>query len=297
MSFPSAALISLTGFASDRKNDRVPWKLIKENTDSFIDQRYLPEAVDQIDDPSDMRKEQISQLLDHWRRPVSGSDLFRFSHVLVNSKTHETMQALYKNSYPVNTDRIDTQSGHPTLPLLSQALTPTIIDTQIQQPTPLLPALTQINTQQPTPSQAPTNSHPTNTTIIDTQSGQPTPLSQPPTPTNSYPINTQSGHPTLDSDIDPFLLKISQRKAKSRPKIPKTTTPVIAPTEPEQSRPVPKARLKTARNLTASSGEPNLNSNDREEGLGRTKRAPKRRLDIYLAAEEKDAMTKRQRKK
>ena len=92
-----------TGFASGRKNDRVPWKQIKDHTDTFIEQRYLPDqamdGIAQIEDPSDMKKEQITQLLDHWGRPVSGSELFRFSHVLVNSKTDEITRALYKNSF------------------------------------------------------------------------------------------------------------------------------------------------------------------------------------------------------
>jgi hypothetical protein len=34
--------------------------------------------------------------------------------------------------------------------------------------------------------------------------------------------------------------------------------------------------------------------NNQKEGLGRTKRTPKRRLDIYLADEEKEATTKHQ---
>lgn len=45
-----------------------------------------------------MKKEQVIRLLDHWRRPVPGSDLFRFSHVLVNSKTDSTTPALYEDS-------------------------------------------------------------------------------------------------------------------------------------------------------------------------------------------------------
>ena len=45
-----------------------------------------------------MKKEQIIRLLEHWRRPVPGSDLFRFSHVLVNSKTGVMMCALYEDS-------------------------------------------------------------------------------------------------------------------------------------------------------------------------------------------------------
>lgn len=54
--------------------------------------------VSQLEDPSDMKKEQITQLLEHWRRLVPGSDLFKFSHVLVNSKSGEMAPALYTNS-------------------------------------------------------------------------------------------------------------------------------------------------------------------------------------------------------
>ena len=56
------------------------------------------DVITQLEDPSDIRKEQIMQLLEHWRRPVPASDLFRFNHVLVNSKTKEMGLALYENS-------------------------------------------------------------------------------------------------------------------------------------------------------------------------------------------------------
>jgi len=45
-----------------------------------------------------MKKEQIARLVEHWRRPIPASDLFRFSHVLVNSKTDATTLALYEDS-------------------------------------------------------------------------------------------------------------------------------------------------------------------------------------------------------
>jgi len=92
------------GFASGRRHDRVPWKLIKDQTANFINPKYLPEVeIDSVDgvaleDPSDMKKEQISRLLEHWRRPIPGSDLFRFSNVLLNSKTGEMMPASYADS-------------------------------------------------------------------------------------------------------------------------------------------------------------------------------------------------------
>jgi hypothetical protein len=93
------------GFASGRRQDKVPWKQIKDHTASFIDPIYLPEVtldstdrVALIEDPSDMKKEQIIRLLEHWRRAVPGRDLFRFSHVLVNSKSAEMTAALYTDS-------------------------------------------------------------------------------------------------------------------------------------------------------------------------------------------------------
>jgi hypothetical protein len=84
----------------------VPWKHIKDHAADFIRPGHLPEAVlmnagdqaAQLEDPSDMRKEQIVRLLEHWRRPVSASDLFRFTHVLVNGKGGEVEPALYTNS-------------------------------------------------------------------------------------------------------------------------------------------------------------------------------------------------------
>ena len=78
------------------------WRQIKEHTAEFIDPIYLPtnsgDQVVQLEDPSDMKKEQIVGLLEHWRRPVPASDLFQFSHVLVNSKSGEMEWAWYKNS-------------------------------------------------------------------------------------------------------------------------------------------------------------------------------------------------------
>ena len=83
-----------------------PWKQIKEHMANFIDACYLPaamtsntmEQVVQLEDPSDMKKEQIVALLEYWRRPVPGSNLFRFSHILVNSKSRKMECTLYDNS-------------------------------------------------------------------------------------------------------------------------------------------------------------------------------------------------------
>ena len=75
-------------------------------------------GVAPIDDPSDMKKEQISRLVEHWRRPIPACNLFRFSHVLVNSKTDATTPALYKDSQGPHTVaqtrphiEVDTESG------------------------------------------------------------------------------------------------------------------------------------------------------------------------------------------
>jgi hypothetical protein len=45
-----------------------------------------------------MKKEQVARLVEHWRRPIPANDLFRFSRILVNSKTDSTMPALYQDS-------------------------------------------------------------------------------------------------------------------------------------------------------------------------------------------------------
>ena len=66
------------------------------------------ENVQQIEDPSDMKKEQIGRLLEHWRRRVSASDLFRFSHVLVNTKTDEIMCALYTDPFVSHDNDVPT---------------------------------------------------------------------------------------------------------------------------------------------------------------------------------------------
>lgn len=122
-------LLICAGFASGRRHERVPWKQIKEHTADFIDDEYLPAQpttdvrVAPIDDPSDMKKEQIARLVEHWRRPIPACNLFRFSHVLVNSKTDATTPALYEDSQGPHTVAqtrphigADTESGESTQP-------------------------------------------------------------------------------------------------------------------------------------------------------------------------------------
>jgi hypothetical protein len=70
-----------------------------------------------------MKKEQIVRLVEHWRRPIPACDLFRFSHVLINSKTDATTPALYEDSLGPNIVAqtrphigADTESGTSTQP-------------------------------------------------------------------------------------------------------------------------------------------------------------------------------------
>jgi hypothetical protein len=191
-----------------------------------------------------MKKEQIARLLEHWRRPVPGSDLFRFSHVLLNIKTDETTPALYKSLFAAISHPNTTSDD----PVLLQDQTPDQIDSPPQYPTPVL------RLRAPTPDPIATRHQ---SPIID-------PILLHPTPVNALPPN-RAPTPALES----------------RPSIP---SPVGLTTEPNQPRPRPKPRPQKA---AASTDDPSPNQNEQQEGLGRTKRVAKRRLDIYLAAEEK----------
>jgi hypothetical protein len=204
-----------------------------------------------------MKKEQIARLLVHWRRPVPGSDLFRFSIVLVNSKTNETMRALYKDSFAALFTFDNWNESTPP-----------------RQPTPVIePDLLPQATTLSLPPRHPTP-------VID-----PALLPRAPTPV-----------------IDPVLLgavnDLPRAPAPSLP--PRALTPVIRnpsqvglTSESEQSQPRPKPRPRQkAKHPTVSSDDPNHNTipdDQQEEELGRTKRIPKRKFDIYLAAEEKTA--------
>jgi hypothetical protein len=223
-----------------------------------------------------MKKEQIARLLVHWRRPVPGSDLFRFSIVLVNSKTNETMRALYKDSFAAlftfDNWNESTPPRQPT-PVIEPDLLPqaTTLSLPPRHPTPVIdPALLP---RAPTP-------------VIDpVLLGAVDDLPRAPTPV-----------------IDPVLLgavnDLPRAPAPSLP--PRALTPVIRnpsqvglTSESEESRPRPKPRPRQkAKHPTVSSDDPNHNTipdDQQEEELGRTKRIPKRKFDIYLAAEEKTA--------
>lgn len=63
------------------------------HTTDFLDRKYLP-VHGILEDPSDMKKEAISQLLQHWRRDVPGADLFRFRRYI--AKGEEMAVAKYQ---------------------------------------------------------------------------------------------------------------------------------------------------------------------------------------------------------
>ena len=261
------------GFASGWEHDRVPWKQIKECTDYFIEPT---DGVPQIEDPSDMKKEQIARLLDHWRCPVSGSDLFKFSHVLKNSKTNETMHALYK-------DLFATKLSHPHNGAVSNSSTPPSAPPRCL--TPVIDPILVLASRTPTPfidSGAPTP-------VID-----PTPVTPSQTPTpfiGSFP--PQAPTPVIDPELGGITSPVgSTTGPEPRPKPTAPSQDPILTTRPEQSRPQPKPRPhpKAKDHPTAPSQDPSPNPNGQiEENLGRSKRIPKRKLDIYLAAEEKIA--------
>ena len=263
----------LLGFASGRKHDRVPWKQIKEHTGSFIQPDYLPEPTDgvtQLEDPSDMKKEQIARLLEHWSRSVPGSDIFRFTVVLVNNKTDETMAALYK-------DPFTTAFSHPV-----HQLPPTQTDSASDVVRPWSAQIDPTLLNGPTDSaiqlEEPIDNDPIDQTI---QTGHLINETQPPTPAIDLtpPTPNPSGEPIdqLGSSVDATALNLTNQQKPSRP-----------------IRPKPKARPKP------STHNPNpipIPTSQQEEDLGRPKRTTKRRINVYLEAEEKDAQKKKQKKK
>ena len=73
----------------------MPWKQLKDDHHRhFIAAKYLP-ANFLLEDPSDLKKEQIMPLLAFWRGRYPGSDIFKFKNYLVNSKGEETASAIY----------------------------------------------------------------------------------------------------------------------------------------------------------------------------------------------------------
>jgi len=278
------------------------------------------DGVPQLEDPSDMKKEQITRLLEYWRRPVHASELFRFSSVLVNNKTEETKTALYADSfadlYSLTPDDWNADynalSGVDTGVPTAMPLPTRIPDPEIH-PTSLINPASDSFPENLTPNQT----HPTLDPNID-------PALQ--GPALSFPSQT---HPTLDPNIDPALQDpalsfpsgaptpvIGPSTHKSFTGVPTLNrnpvhspthslpsgapTPVIGPSvdkSPDPSpRPRPRARpRKTKTKPIVSSDEPNPTSRQ-EDDLGRPKRVPKRKTDLYLEAEEKTELAKKKQK-
>lgn len=270
--------------------------------------KYLPEPMDgvpQLEDPSDMKKEQIGRLLEHWRRPVAGSDLFRFSCVLVNSKTEETTRALYKDSFatliPIeavadwdtdyNNLQEESNATAPPLPQhqspLSVAISPsTISDSNID------PALLALST---TPPQI-VNTSPVGLTTEQeqlwpprssqvgsmTEPEQPRPARPRPVGLGTEPVQPQSPRPRSAGLVTEPMQPLSPR-------------PVGSVTEREQ--PVPPRPKPLRKSKTKNPTDPTQDLNptaQQEEELGRPKRILKRKGDIYLEAEEKAAKKAKQ---
>jgi hypothetical protein len=305
------------GFASGRQQDRVPWKQIKEYTADFIDDRYLPDSVDGaavIEDPSDMKKEQITRLLDHWRRPVPGSDLFRFSHVLVNTKTDSTTPALYEDSLsgviahapaPIeggasNWDEEYASGLQSTPPVADMHLDESVLTSMMPDFEPELPALL--------PEAQDVNVLPRGQTpIIDPRLiGLRWPPQVPegsllPAPSALKPSGTKLAEKQSTS-------KKSTSKKEKQAAVPQPNNSAL-PVEvaPPKDRPRPKPKVVQAPVVATSVGNPAAQNLIDGAGLP-TKRVPKRKLDIYVAAEERaeeqrrekeqaQAAAKRQRKK
>lgn len=221
-----------------------------------------------------MKKDQVARLLDHWRRPVHASDLFRFSHVLVNNKTNETVPALYTDSFaqasingPSDWDS-EYNASHPvgdndpdlpdeaSAPVIGPSETSSLVD-PIVNPTlvnidPILLQISKVSNPVIGPSET--------SSLVD-------PIVNP-TPAN----------------IDPILLQIST-----------VSTPVIEPNGsassvvPPSKPPRPRPKRKT---LSSNDPKPIL----QEEELGRPKRQLKRKVDIYLEAEQTAAEVAKKKK-
>lgn len=307
-----------SGFASGRKQDRVPWKQIKENTNYFIEPRYLPEPMDgipQLEDPSDMKKEQITRLLGFWRRPVHASDLFRFSLVLVNNKTEETTAALYKDSFAavlshpqnetVTTGDWDAEFNKlQAIGSMSPVPLPDTIDSALQQVPTSDPPLG-------VPFSNPT--HPIDP-ILQHVTGAPTSAIGLTTPDSRGVPTPNPTHATpFDPNIDPILqyeaptpaIGLTTPDSQGVPTVTPTHVvptpsdgPVGSAAEPEQSQPSqprPQPKKKT-KNPIDTSQDPNLNPTSRqEEELGRPKRVQKRKVDLYLEAEQKTELAEKKK--
>lgn len=243
-----------------------------------------------------MKKEQVTRLLDHWRRPVSGSELFRFSRVLQNHKSDETMSALYTDSFAavlgheaVSADdgdaaENDFQGVDSTTPVsLSIGVQPSMQHTNPVND----PALQQL---------------PTSNSIPEVPTVNPMPIDE----SNIHPSLRRQVYPPLPSAAPTPVIRpnenitpVGSRTEPEQSRPPSRSSPTPAADDsnintavlglPEKSRPTPKSRPRPkekSKNPTTAFQDL---TGQQEEGLGRPKRAQKRKLDIYLEAEQRTA--------
>jgi hypothetical protein len=217
------------------------------------------------------------RLLNHWRRPVPGADLFRFSHVLVNTKTDQLRPALYKHSpsasipmqsdgpiddEPIDDEPIDDEpiggepiggepiGGEPTKGGLASEWDAEYISLDPDGDVNMDPGL----------------NHGDSTPVPF--SPQPPP---PPTPV-----------------IDPQLIleeSVIMKEGEGRPTSSQGPPPVhIASADQEQPRPRPRPKQKKTTAVPLADPDPQPQAE-----LGRSKRIAKRKLDPYTAEELKAA--------
>jgi hypothetical protein len=146
-----------------------------------------------------MKKEQITRLLEHWRRPVHASEIFKFTLVLVHSKTDETREALYTNSFAPQ------QETHPVTTPHSVSSPHAIIDPALRQglssdifpPSPTDRVQNSMDPNIDPALQNPTYTHPSGVPI-------PNRSHAPQYPTYNFPPVPHPTHP-LPNNIDPAL--------------------------------------------------------------------------------------------
>jgi hypothetical protein len=220
-----------------------------------------------------MKKEQIVRLLEHWRRPVAASDLFRFSKVLANSKSNEMMSALYSDSFPRvirNRPEIgqaqDWSSLHPMPPNapVNDSETPAIDPVQSRNPTPVpLPSPNRTPFRNPTPVPLPSPNRtpfrnptpvplPSPPVPLPSQNHTPVPLPSPILPRASTDSAMDRDHLTTQKDHHPQPRP--RNKAKQPTALSSSTPNLTTGPEPPRLRPRPKpTALSSGKQPTASS--------------------------------------------